>query len=715
MRARISESFKLLLMTSILIGLLLFIDICVCLPLSTVFTFRLSRQNILDSYFMPEGILLLAKKSGMPPRILYVEILNISSKEFKVIVLENYTNIRGEVGQAQFLARLPGGEILLYGEETLIFRKGMLYLIFPYNGSAKKIYEFKYRRAGKISPKVFTSPNGKYLAFNLHGYIFLFNTYTHEIISKSIYVNSVLALIPTDNGNALAITLETFCHFCIAEEKSKWVTLLSEGFSTGSLEFAKHVLIASAINESLIVYLNSTGFVFYQQLILNNSALKLGEVKAFHIGKKVKFCKEGDSITCGCSVSTPIARYLVSPVLVNNDRFILIYDILSKSKKFIPISNNGQIKYIKFWNDGFLAYQLKFSPFESSLIILNLTNNEVIFNRTYSPNTPIYLHHSLNTSYFWIQIKNSQVEILRPQFRERKNKLYALTVKVIDDKGPIANAQVSVGNMTLKADATGYATFLLPSGNYTVKIEAVGYEEVEKSIFLSQNETVEILMKQIFASLKVIAKDSEGKTITSPATVVISKNSTRIFKAEITNGTLTINLPIGTYTVSLYMRHYNVTKEVLLTKEGGEVTFVINLLNICIRVEHEDGSKPHNATIVVADEYGNVILTKHGVEEASVKLLPGLYVITVYESGYETAFRSISSESGAKLGTCIIMILKKIPQQPGNTSQTVSSNYFQTILTALVILFAAFIFVLIIWYFKVFKIKRAAKEKEGKH
>ena len=117
MRARISESFKLLLMTSILIGLLLFIDICVCLPLSTVFTFRLSRQNILDSYFMPEGILLLAKKSGMPPRILYVEILNISSKEFKVIVLENYTNIRGEVGQAQFLARLPGGEILLYGSE----------------------------------------------------------------------------------------------------------------------------------------------------------------------------------------------------------------------------------------------------------------------------------------------------------------------------------------------------------------------------------------------------------------------------------------------------------------------------------------------------------------------------------------------------------------------------------------------------------------------
>lgn len=715
MRAKISVSSKPLLTALILTGLLLSIDICASLPLSTVFTFKSSSQNILDTYFTPEGILLLVKKGGMPPRILYVEILNVSSKETRVIVLENYTDIHGEVGQARFLARLPGGEILLYGEETLIFRKGMLYLIFPYNNSAKKIFEFKYRRAGTISPTIFTSPNGRYLAFNLHGYIFLFDAHTREIISKRVYVNSVLALIPTDNGEALAITLESFCHFCIAEEKSKWITLLSEDFSTEPLEFAKHVLIASALNETMIVYLNSTGYIVYQELMLNNSALKLGEVKAFHIGKNVKFCEEGDSITCGSSVSTPLARYIVSPVLVNNDRFILLYDTLTRSKKFIPISNKGQIKYIKFWDDGFLAYQLKFSPFESSLIILNLTSNEVIFNKTYSPNTSIYMHHNLNTSYFWIRIKNSQVEILRPQFQERKKELYALTVKVKDDKDPIANAQVSVGNMTLKTDASGYATFLLPAGNYTMKIEAAGYEEVEKSIFLSQNETIEILMKPIFTPLKIIVKDSEGETITSPATVVISKNNTRIFKAEITNGTLALNLPIGTYTVSLYMRHYNDTKEVFLTKQGGEVTFTVKLLNLCIKVEHDDGSKPQNATIVVADEYGNVILTKHGVEEISVKLLPGLYVISAYESGYETAFRSISSETEAKLGACIIMILKKIPQQTENTNQTVSNNYLPTLQAALAILFATFIFVLIIWYFKVFKIKRATKEKEGNH
>lgn len=715
MRARISVSSKLLLTGLILSSLLLSADICTALPLSSIFTFKSSSQNILDSYFMAEGILLLAKKSGMPPRIFYVEILNISSKETKVIILENYTDVHGEVGQAWFLARLSGNEVLLYGEETLIYRKGMLYLIFPYNSSAKKIFEFKYRRAGKISPKVFTSPNGRYLALDLHGYIFLFDTYNNEIISNSSYINSVLALIPTDKGRAVAFTLESFCHFCIADGKSKWVTLLSEGFSTKSLEFAKHVLIASALNESMIVYLNSSGYVFYQHLILNNSALKLGEVKTFHIGKNVKFCEGGDPITCGCSISTPVARYLVCPVLVNNNRFILIYDILSKSKKFIPISNNGQIKYIKFWSDGFLAYQLKFSPFESSLIILNLTSNEVIFNRTYSPNTLIYLHHSLNTSYFWVQIKDYQVEILGLQSRERKNEHYALTVKVVNDKGPIANTEVSVGNMTLKTDESGCATFLLPVGNYIMKIEAAGYEEIEKSILLNQNETIEILIKQIFAPLKIVVKDSEGETITSPATVVVSKNSTRIFKTEITNGTLTSNLPIGTYTVSLYMQHYNDTKEVLLTKEGGEVTFVINLLNVCIRVEHEDGSKPRNATIVVADEYGNVILTKDGVEEVSVKLLPGLYVISAYESGYEVAFRNISSKTEANQGACIVMLLKKATQPSEDINQNVNNNYFPTLLVALAILFATFVFVLLTWYFKVFKIKRASKEKEGKH
>lgn len=152
------------------------------------------------------------------------------------------------------------------------------------------------------------------------------------------------------------------------------------------------------------------------------------------------------------------------------------------------------------------------------------------------------------------------------------------TVRVVGEDGkPVAEAQVTIGNMSLLTDANGVAVFNLVEGSYTADIAKVGFFDNKNVVIPSDTrEATATLIVDPEASLipyTVYVKNYGGSSGVSGVKVQCLENGAYAYTDS--TGTAVIKMDAGNYTINVASPYYLVSGNTSLSDETPETSVYV--------------------------------------------------------------------------------------------------------------------------------------------